>query len=109
MITGLNYSFTVNFDPQNLSAIVFQLHTQKNNITLKYSLLDCQGSYGCETVGTDVGLVSVIRPGVNYFQYMAYVVCHGNQCDPIPVLAAAVSLSQKGKDPSVATSIHCPL
>lgn len=90
---GLNYSFRVNFTSHNLSAIVFQLHAQRDNITLEYSAQDCQG-YGCQTVGTDVGLVSIVKSGNNYAQYTAFVGCHGNQSDPIPVLAAAVSLAQ---------------
>ena len=100
---GLNYSFTVNFEPHNISAVVFQLHTQKDNITLKYSSLDCTGAYGCGTIGTDVGLVSSVRLGVTYFQYMAFIACHGNQCDPVPVLAAAVSLSERGEKCCVGT------
>lgn len=91
---GLNYSFTVNATSQNLSAIVFQLHAQMDNVTLKYSPQDCQG-YGCETVGTDVGLVSTLKRGSNFFQYTAFIACHDNHCDPIPVLVAAVPLPPK--------------
>ena len=76
---------------------MFQLHAQRDNITLEYSAQDCQG-YGCQTVGTDVGLVSIVKSGNNYAQYTAFVGCHGNQSDPIPVLAAAVSLAQNGKE-----------
>ena len=99
--TGRNYTFLVNatgkWQNDTYSGFVFQLHTQRYDITLANT--SACSNVECQTTGRNIGMVQLWTKASSTFLFYASTACSGNCSDRLkmPVLVAAVAIPVYGE------------